>query len=101
MIEAYLAHQKEREALGVPPLPLDPKQTEEVCALLVAPPKGKEDFLFDLIANRVSPGVDPAAEVKARFLSAIAKGEKKSPLISKQKAVELLGTMVGGYNITP
>ncbi|MDT8447453.1 MAG: bifunctional aconitate hydratase 2/2-methylisocitrate dehydratase [bacterium] len=101
MIEAYLAHQKEREEQGVPALPLDPKQTEELCGLLVNPPAGKEEFLLDLISNRVSPGVDPAAMVKAGFLTELALGEKSSPLIDKKKAVFLLGTMVGGYNIKP
>jgi len=101
MIEAYLSHQEEREALGVPALPLDPKQTESLCELLTAPPAGKEALLVELISNRVSPGVDPAAQVKASFLYQVARGEKNSPLITPQKAVELLGTMVGGYNITP
>jgi len=101
MIEAYLAHQQEREALGVPALPLDPAQTESLCELLTNPPAGKEDFLVDLLSNRVSPGVDPAAQVKASFLFEIAQGDKTSPLIDPKKAVELLGTMVGGYNITP
>lgn len=101
MIEAYLAHQKEREEQGVPALPLDPKQTEELCGLLLNPPAGKEDFLLDLISNRVSPGVDPAALVKAGFLTELAQGEKTSPLIDKKKAVFLLGTMVGGFNVKP
>jgi aconitate hydratase 2/2-methylisocitrate dehydratase len=69
--------------------------------LLQKPPKGKEEFLLDLLSNRVSPGVDPAAEVKAGFLAEIVKGTKKSPLIDKKKAIELLGTMGGGYNVPP
>lgn len=101
MIDAYLAHQKERAEQGVPPLPLSPSQTEELCKLLENPPAGQEALLTELITNRVSPGVDPSAAVKAGFLAALAKGEKSSPLISKVRAVELLGTMIGGYNVEP
>ncbi len=101
MIEAYLKHVEERKALGVPPKPLDPEQTREVCKLLQKPPKGKEAFLLDLLSNRVSPGVDPAAEVKAAFLAQVVSGKAKSPVIDKKKAVELLGTMGGGYNVPP
>lgn len=101
MIEAYLAHEAERKSQGIPALPLTPEQTTELCALLVAPPAGKEAFLVELIKERVSPGVDPAAEVKAGFLAEITKGTKKSPLISKVEAVRLLGTMLGGYNVNP
>ena len=71
MIEAYLNHVEERKALGVPPKPLDPEQTRELVKLLQKPPKGKEEFLLDLLTNRVSPGVDPAAEVKGGFLAEI------------------------------
>ncbi|MDH5561142.1 MAG: bifunctional aconitate hydratase 2/2-methylisocitrate dehydratase [Deltaproteobacteria bacterium] len=101
MIEAYLQHKKEREEQGVPPLPLSEDQTREVCELLTNPPEGKGDFLLDLLTNRVSPGVDPAAKVKAEFLFEIAEGKKNSPQVSKSEAVELLGTMVGGYNVKP
>ena len=93
---------EERKALGVPAKPLDPEQTRRAGE---APPeaarRGKEQFLLDLLSNRVSPGVDPAAEVKAAFLAEIVKGTKKSPLIDKKKAIELLGTMGGGYNVPP
>lgn len=101
MIEAYLKHVEERSAQGVPPKPLDPEQTRELVKLLQKPPKGKEQFLYDLLANRVSPGVDPAAEVKAAFLADVVKGKAKCPVIDKRKAVELLGTMGGGYNVPP
>jgi aconitate hydratase 2/2-methylisocitrate dehydratase len=101
MIEAYLKHEEERKALGIPALPLTPEQTGDLCKLLVNPPAGKEEFLVHLIKERVSPGVDPAAEVKAAFLAEIVKGAKKSPLISKVDAVRLLGTMLGGYNVYP
>ncbi len=101
MIEAYLKHEAERKAQGVPPKPLDPDQTRELVKLLQKPPKGKEEFLLGLLSNRVSPGVDPAAEVKAEFLAQVVSGKAKSPLIDKKKAVELLGTMGGGYNVPP
>ncbi len=101
MIEAYLAHEKERAKQGIPALPLTPEQTADLCKLLVKPPKGKEKFLLDLITNRVSPGVDPAAKVKAEFLAEIVSGKKKSPLIDAVAAIRLLGTMIGGYNVAP
>ncbi|HSN14414.1 MAG TPA: bifunctional aconitate hydratase 2/2-methylisocitrate dehydratase [Anaeromyxobacteraceae bacterium] len=101
MIEAYLKHEAERKAQGVPPKPLDPEQTKELVKLLQKPPKGQEQFLLGLLRDRVSPGVDPAAEVKAGFLAEIVKGSKKSPLLSKSEAIDMLGTMGGGYNIPP
>ncbi|HEY9801360.1 MAG TPA: bifunctional aconitate hydratase 2/2-methylisocitrate dehydratase [Leptolyngbyaceae cyanobacterium] len=99
MLESYRQHVAERAALGIPPLPLDAKQTSELCELLKNPPKGEEDTLLHLLRDRISPGVDPAAYVKAGFLTAIAKKEVKSPIISPIQAVQLLGTMVGGYNV--
>ena len=101
MLEAYRQHVKERADLGVVPQPLDPEQTAELVELLKNPPAGEEEFILDLISNRVPAGVDQAAYVKAGFLAAIAKGETASPLIDNVKAVELLGTMLGGYNIQP
>ena len=101
MIEAYLAHEAERAAQGIPALPLNPEQTAELCTLLTAPPAGKEEFLVHLIKERVSPGVDPAAEVKAAFLADIVKGTTASPVISKVDAIRVLGTMLGGYNVAP
>ena len=101
MIEAYLMHEKERNAQGIPALPLSPEQTAALCELLQDPPAGKEDFLMTLFTERVSPGVDPAAEVKAGFLAEILNGVKSSPLISRKKAVQILGTMIGGYNVQP
>jgi aconitate hydratase 2/2-methylisocitrate dehydratase len=100
-MEAYTKHVEERKALGVPPKPLDPEQTREVVKLLQKPPKGMEDLLLDLLSNRVSPGVDPAAEVKAAFLAEVVKGTKRCPLLDKKQAIELLGTMGGGYNVPP
>ncbi|MCG8611485.1 MAG: bifunctional aconitate hydratase 2/2-methylisocitrate dehydratase [Pseudomonadales bacterium] len=99
MLDAYRKHVEERAASGVPPKPLNAEQVNGLVELLKAPPAGEEETLLDLLANRVPPGVDEAAYVKAGFLSAIAKGEANSPLVSKEKAVELLGLMHGGYNI--
>ena len=99
MLELYRKHVAQRAALGIPPLPLDAKQTSELCELLKNPPKGQEVILLHLLRDRVSPGVDPAAYVKAGFLTAIAKKEITSPLISRIEAVQLLGTMIGGYNV--
>jgi aconitate hydratase 2 / 2-methylisocitrate dehydratase len=101
MLEAYNAQVAERAALGIPALPLTKDQTAELIGLLKNPPKGKEAELVDLITFRVPAGVDEAAKVKAEFLAAVAKGTDKSPLISRVKATELLGTMLGGYNIAP
>ncbi len=99
MLEEYRKHVAERAAEGVVPKPLDATQTAALVELLKSPPKGEEEFLLDLIVNRVPPSVDEAAYVKAGFLTALAKGETTSPLITPEKAVELLGTMQGGYNI--
>jgi aconitate hydratase 2/2-methylisocitrate dehydratase len=101
MLEAYRQHVAERAALGIPPLPLDAQQTAAVIELLKAPPAGEDAFLLDLLTHRVPPGVDDAAKVKASFLSAVAHGDVEVALISKAKATELLGTMVGGYNVKP
>ena len=101
MLEAYRAHVEERASQGIPPLPLNAQQVHELVELLKNPPAGEEDYLLGLIIDRVPPGVDDAAYVKAGFLAAIAKGEAESPLIGKERAVELLGTMLGGYNIQP
>ncbi|MCR6627567.1 MAG: bifunctional aconitate hydratase 2/2-methylisocitrate dehydratase [Pseudoxanthomonas sp.] len=101
MLEAYRHHVAERAALGIPPLPLSAQQTAEVIELLKNPPVGEEAFLVDLITNRVPAGVDDAAKVKASYLAAVAFGTEKTPLITAQRATELLGTMLGGYNIHP
>lgn len=101
MLEEYRKHVAERAAEGIVPKPLDASQMAALVELLKNPPAGEEEFLLDLLINRVPPGVDEAAYVKAGFLAAIAKGEAHSPLISAEKAIELLGTMQGGYNIHP
>ena len=101
MLEAYRQHVAERAALGIPPLPLSAKQTEELIALLQNPPKGEEQTLVELITYRVPAGVDDAAKVKAAYLADVAKGVVKSPLIDRSLATELLGTMLGGFNIKP
>ena len=101
MLQAYRQHVQEREQLGTVPLPLTEFQVADLIELLKNPPAGEEEFLMDLLINRVPAGVDQAAYVKAAFLAAIVKGEAQSPLINKQKAVEILGTMQGGYNVMP
>lgn len=99
MLEAYRKHVEERAAEGVVPRPLDAEQVAGLVELLKNPPQGEEEYLLDLLENRIPPGVDEAAYVKAGFLTAITKGEVESPLVSKAKAAQLLGTMQGGYNI--
>ncbi|MCK8565323.1 bifunctional aconitate hydratase 2/2-methylisocitrate dehydratase [Yersinia ruckeri] len=101
MLEEYRKHVAERAAEGIVPKPLDASQMAALVEALKNPPVGEEAFLLDLLTNRVPPGVDEAAYVKAGFLAAIAKGEAISPLITPEKAIELLGTMQGGYNIHP
>ncbi|BCX12465.1 MAG: aconitate hydratase B [Thermosynechococcus sp.] len=99
VLSQYRQHTQERAVLGIPPLPLTAAQTSAVCDLLQQPPAGEEEYLLHLIRDRVPPGVDEAAYIKAGFLTAIAKGELSSPLITPVAAVELLGTMLGGYNV--
>ena len=101
MLEAYRKHVEERAAEGVVPKPLDAEQVAGLVELLKNPPQGEEAFILDLLENRIPPGVDEAAYVKAGFLTAVAKSEVASPLVSREKAAELLGTMQGGYNIAP
>ena len=101
MLTAYRQHVAERAALGIPPLPLDAKQVAALIELIKAPPAGEEAYLLDLLTHRVPPGVDDAAKVKASFLSAVAHGDLAVPGLSRAKATELLGTMVGGYNVKP
>ena len=101
MLEAYRQHVAERAALGIPPLPLSAQQTADLVELLKNPPAGEEAFLVELITYRVPAGVDDAAKVKAGFLAAVAKGEVSCGLISRPKATELLGTMLGGFNVKP
>ncbi|HRF83068.1 MAG TPA: bifunctional aconitate hydratase 2/2-methylisocitrate dehydratase [Pseudoxanthomonas sp.] len=101
MLEAYRHHAAERAALGIPPLPLSAQQTAEAIELLKNPPAGEESFLLDLLVNRVPAGVDDAAKVKASWLAALAFGSESNALISRERATELLGTMLGGYNVHP
>ncbi len=101
MINAYLKHKREREEQGIPPKPLTDKQVQKLTGLLQNPAGQDETLLIDLITHRVPAGVDEAAEVKAKFLYAVAKNQLHSPLISSKKAVFLLSTMGGGYNIAP
>ena len=99
MLKEYKAHVEERAEKDIPPLPLNAEQVASLVELIKEPPSGEEDFLLDLLTNRTPAGVDPAAYVKAAFLTDIAKGTAASPLIDKKYATELLGTMLGGYNV--
>jgi aconitate hydratase 2 / 2-methylisocitrate dehydratase len=101
MLQAYVNHVAERAALGIPPLPLSAAQTADLIELLKNPSPGEAEFLVNLITYRVPAGVDDAAKVKASYLAAVAHGTEKCAVISRQKATELLGTMLGGYNIGP
>ncbi|MBR9858921.1 MAG: bifunctional aconitate hydratase 2/2-methylisocitrate dehydratase [Gammaproteobacteria bacterium] len=101
MLEAYRKHVEERAAEGVVAKPLDAEQVAALVELLKNPPAGEESFLYELLSNRIPPGVDEAAYVKAGFLAAVAKGEVSSPVVSAEQATQLLGTMQGGYNIAP
>ena len=100
MLESYRQHVAERAALGIPPLPLSAQQTADLIELIKNPPKGEEQTLVDLLTHRVPAGVDDAAKVKASYLAAVALGKEACPLIDRAKATELLGTMLGGYNIS-
>ncbi|HUH88151.1 MAG TPA: bifunctional aconitate hydratase 2/2-methylisocitrate dehydratase [Pusillimonas sp.] len=101
MLQTYRQHVAERAALGIPPLPLSAQQTADLIELLKNPPAGEESFLLELITHRVPAGVDDAAKVKASYLAAVAFGKEACPLIDRKKATELLGTMLGGYNVAP
>jgi aconitate hydratase 2/2-methylisocitrate dehydratase len=101
MLKAYRDHIAERELDGVPPKPLQAQQVAELVELIKNPPAGEEAYLLELLTQHVPAGVDEAAYVKAGFLAAIVRGEATSPLIDAVKAVEILGTMLGGYNIQP
>jgi len=101
MLDAYFEMEKERAKAGLPPLPLTPAEVEEVCKGLEKPEPGKGAVLRGLLENRVVPGVDPSAKVKAVWLAAVVKGKAASPAVSKEDAVRLLGTMLGGYNVEP
>jgi aconitate hydratase 2/2-methylisocitrate dehydratase len=101
VLQDYRKHIEERAAEGVVPKPLDAEQVAKLVELVKSPPAGEEAFLLELLADRIPPGVDDAAYVKAGFLAAIAKGEASSPILDAARATELLGTMLGGYNIQP
>ena len=101
MLDSYFDHEAKRKQQGIPPMPLSPEETQEVCSLLERPPNGMEELLLNLLKNRVAPGVDPAAKVKAEWLAKVAKSASLSPVLSRREAVFLLGTMLGGYNVEP
>jgi len=99
MLESYRSHLAERASQGLPPLPLNAEQVAALVELIKSPPKGEDDFLLDLLENRIPPGVDQAAYVKAAFLADVAKAKVVTPLVCRQHAVQVLGTMLGGYNV--
>jgi aconitate hydratase 2/2-methylisocitrate dehydratase len=101
MLQAYREHTEERAREGIPPKPLDARQTADLVELIKNPPAGEADYLLELLTQHVPAGVDEAAYVKAGFLAAITRGEASTPLIDGVRAVEILGTMLGGYNIEP
>lgn len=101
MLQAYRDHIAEREKEGVPPQPLDAQQTADLVELIKDPPGGEEEYLLELLTRHVPAGVDEAAYIKAGFLAAITRGEVSTPLIDAVKATEILGTMLGGYNVAP
>lgn len=100
MLEQYLKHEAARATKGIPALPLNAEQTADLCELLQNPIQGKEDFLLHLFKERIAPGVDDSTKVKAEFLGKLLKGELNSPIITKSEAIKVLGTMMGGYNVT-
>ncbi len=97
----YQKNAQERLTQGIAPLPLNAQQVADLVEILKNPPEENISELLYLFENRIPAGVDEAAYVKASFLAALASGDVKSPLISAEKATELLGTMQGGYNIEP
>jgi len=101
MLDTYFKNEGERKAQGIPPLPLDPDQTRELCQILEDPPQGEEALFLNLLKNRIPPGVDPAAKVKAEWLNDLTNGRVSSPFLDKKDAVVLLGTMLGGFNVGP
>ena len=100
-MQTYQAHVAERAAQGIPPLPLSAQQTGDVIEQLKNPAAGEGPALVELISHRVPAGVDNAAKVKASYLAAVAHGTEKCSLITPAQATQLLGTMLGGYNLTP
>lgn len=101
MLDSYFRHAQERSAQGIPPLPLKPDETRELCCILENPPEGKEQLYLNLLRERVAPGVDPASRIKAAWLEKVARSSVSSPVLSRTDAVFLLGTMLGGYNVAP
>ncbi|MGB6340641.1 MAG: bifunctional aconitate hydratase 2/2-methylisocitrate dehydratase [Candidatus Aminicenantaceae bacterium] len=101
MLDTYFKNERERKTQGIPPLPLDPDQTRELCQILQNPPRGEEALFLNLLKNRIPPGVDLAAKVKAGWLNDLACGRVSSPFLDKKDAVALLGTMLGGFNVGP
>ena len=101
MLEAYEQHVKDRAKEGIDPKPLDAEQVSQLVELLKAGDNSNGPILMDLLENRIPAGVDDAAYVKAAFLADVAKEKAKCPILTRERATELLGTMLGGYNIEP
>ena len=99
MLQDYKIHVQERLEQGIPPLPLNAEQVSRLVELLKSPPPSEEEYILDMITNRTPAGVDPAAYIKAAFLTDVAKGNTSCPLIDRKHATKLLGTMLGGYNV--
>src|SRR6056300_532778 len=99
IIQDYISHTKERGKEGLPPLPLTPEQTAELVTFLKDDKKQDLEYALELLINRVPAGVDQSAYVKAAFLNDVAQKKINSSLIAPSKAVEILGTMLGGYNV--
>jgi len=99
LLKDYSDHVAERATKGIPPLPLNAEQTNYVTKLLEQNSSYDSSYLLDLLINRVPPGVDEAAYVKASWLTAIVNSEKYCKSINPEKAIEILGTMIGGYNV--
>jgi len=101
MLKSYMKHAEERNKLGIPPLPLNEEQTISLCQILENPGDNDKDFMYNLLSERIAPGVDDSSKIKAEWLFKVAKNEVSSPIVDKKEAVKLLGTMLGGYNVEP
>ena len=101
MLESYFKNEAERKGQGIPPLPLNPEETQKLCQILANPPEGQKESLLALLTDRIPPGVDPAAKVKAEWLTRVAKGDVSSSALTRPEAINLLGTMLGGFNVQP
>jgi len=99
MLDKYFKYAEKRRNLGIPPKPLSIGDTVLICQGLEDSLTDDKEGLIDLLRTRVNPGVDPAAKIKSEWLYSVAKGIKKSPVIDREEAVAMLGSMLGGYNV--